>query len=216
VQKGYENMKLTIKQLKQIIREEYRLVRESEWGHNYDDPDEILNIIGDVENENDLVYYHKEDGIKKMIATLRAGIVNKQAEFNKLDKEYNDAQRTREGEITHPPDWWDGNVFPIQREIDEYESAIKTLQKATFGLMDMGLDPEPLTDDEIEYQFDDVIDYLNQYVAWTQDWVGSESAFRETLLKEIKEYSEEGNGHPPEEKWYSIIQHVMDEYFKDE
>ena len=209
-------MKLTTKQLKRMIKEEYKLISEIEGDYNYDDPDEVLKIINDVDLESDLMY-HETDNIKKMIVTLRREIADQQKEYNELNKQFNDAQRTHEGQMMYPPDWWDYYVFPIQRKINEMEDAIETLQRATDELVDMGLDPDPLTDHEIDYEFDGAIDFLNHVVVKKGVWVGKETAFRTTLLDEIEEYANYGDGweiHPPEDKWRSIVHYVMDEYYK--
>ena len=197
-----------------MIKEEISKLNESGWGHNYDDVDEVLKIIADVHHESDLMY-HEADNIKKMIATLTAEIAVQQAEYNKLNKEYNDAQRTREGQMAYPSDWWGHYIFPIDMEIRKLKDAIETLQGATDELVDMGLDPDPLTDDEIDYEFDGAIEYLNNVVVKKGDWVGQETAFRTTLLDEIEEYANfDWPAHPPENKWRSIVHYVMDEYYK--
>ena len=99
-------MKITTKQIRQIIKEELKFINEGLYREVPDDADGIMKLLDGME-VSDIMYYDAQS-LNQMIATLNAEIKDQKSEYRRLDNDYN--QRWNKID----PNWWDLNVFPIE------------------------------------------------------------------------------------------------------
>ena len=199
-------MKLTTKQLRQIIKEELKLVNESLYREVPDDADGIMKLLDGME-VSDIMYYDAQS-LNQMIAILNAEIKDQKSEYRRLDNDYN--QRWNKID----PNWWDLHVFPIEQDIKALEQTIELLWEA---LNESGVtlpgQVEPLTDDEINYKWDMVIDSLLDYVLDRKE-VWDEDELRKAVIEHLKK-SFEWN---PEvlERGVAFADYIVDQYNEEQ
>ena len=199
-------MKITTKQIRQIIKEELKFINEGLYREVPDDADGIMKLLDGME-VSDIMYYDAQS-LNQMIATLNAEIKDQKSEYRRLDNDYN--QRWNKID----PNWWDLNVFPIEQDIKVLEQAVELLWEA---LNESGVtlpgQIEPLTDDEINYKWDMVIDSLLDYVLDRKE-IWDEDELRKAVIEHLKK-SFEWN---PEvlERGVAFADYIVDQYNEEQ
>ena len=199
-------MKITTKQIRQIIKEELKFINEGLYREVPDDADGIMKLLDGME-VSDIMYYDAQS-LNQMIATLNAEIKDQKSEYRRLDNDYN--QRWNKID----PNWWDLHVFPIEQDIKALEQTIELLWEA---LNESGVtlpgQIEPLTDDEINYKWDMVIDSLLDYVLDRKE-IWDEDELRKAVIEHLKK-SFEWN---PEvlERGVAFADYIVDQYNEEQ